>query len=89
VYACRATLHGETLDAVTNIGSRPTFDGTGTRIETHLLDFDRMIYGETLMVAFIARLRGEQKFSGIDALVVQIHADVVAARTLFAALDGE
>ncbi len=87
VYACRATLNGETFEAVTNIGSRPTFDGTGTRIEAHLLDFDRMIYGETLTVAFLERLRGEQKFSGIDALVAQIHADIESARTLFASMN--
>jgi riboflavin kinase / FMN adenylyltransferase len=82
VYACYATLDGERLRAVTNIGQRPTFDGTGTRVEAHLLDFDREIYGQTLQLEFIARLRGEQKFSGIDALVAQIRADVEAGRRL-------
>lgn len=82
VYACYATLNGEKFKAVTNVGERPTFNGTGTRIEAHLLDFDREIYGETLKLEFIARLRGEQKFGGIDALVAQIHADVEQGRKL-------
>jgi riboflavin kinase/FMN adenylyltransferase len=82
VYACYATLNGEKFKAVTNVGERPTFNGTGTRVEAHLLDFDRDIYGETLQLEFIARLRGEQKFSGIEALVAQIRADVEQGQKL-------
>lgn len=82
VYACYATLNGEKFRAVTNVGERPTFNGTGTRVEAYLLDFDRDIYGETLKLEFVTRLRGEQKFGGIDALVAQIRADVEKGRTL-------
>lgn len=85
VYACRVTLESQHFEAVTNIGQRPTFNGTGTRIEAHLLDFDREIYGQRLTVEFIERLRGEQKFSGIAALVAQIGADVIQARALLTA----
>ena len=84
VYACHVMLDGERFRAVTNVGQRPTFNGEGIRIEAHLLDFDRDIYGKTLTVEFVARLRGEQKFSGIDALIAQIRADVEQGRTILA-----
>jgi len=82
VYACMATLNTERFMAVTNIGLRPTFDGTETRVEAHLLDFDRDIYGDKLRLEFVVRLRGEQKFSGIDALVAQIRRDAQRGREL-------
>jgi riboflavin kinase/FMN adenylyltransferase len=85
VYACYAHLGAERLAAVTNIGSRPTFGGAEVRVEAHLLDFDRDIYGQTLALDFVARLRGEQRFSGVDALIAQISADVAAGRQLLAA----
>lgn len=80
VYVCRAQLAGETYGAVTNIGVRPTFDGTGRKVETYLLDFTGDIYGETLRVEFLHRLRGEKKFAGVNELVAQITSDTSAAR---------
>lgn len=80
VYAAYATLHGERFAAAVNIGQRPTFAGDGIRVEAHLLDFDRDIYGETITLDFVARLRGEQKFDGIEALITQIRADVERTR---------
>lgn len=82
VYACRAWLQGQRYDAVTNVGVRPTF---GTlpplpRIEAYLLDFRREIYGQTLEVEFIRRLRGEQRFESVEALVGQIHRDIQITR---------
>jgi riboflavin kinase/FMN adenylyltransferase len=73
----------------TNIGVRPTVDGTQRRVETHLFDFPPPgesgdLYGRTLTVAFAARLRGEQRFNGIDELVAQIHRDLAAAREILA-----
>ncbi len=82
VYACWATLGQERFMAVTNIGEAPTFDGKEIRVEAHLLDFDRDIYGQTLGLDFVARLRGEQKFSGVDALVQQIRTDITSGRSL-------
>ena len=67
-------------DAVTNVGTRPTFDGKGVTVEVHLLDVDEDLYGRHLEVAFVARLRGEQRFDGIEALREQIARDVQAAR---------
>lgn len=80
VYVCRAEVGGRRYGAVTNIGVRPTFDGTRRTVEAYLLDFADDIYGETIMLDFLHRLRGEQKFDGIAALIGQITADVAAAR---------
>lgn len=80
VYAGWAYLDGERHMAVTNIGVRPTFAGDDVTIEAHLLDFDRDIYGKTLDVTFETRLRPEQHFDGIEALIAQINRDVVSGR---------
>lgn len=72
------------LAAITNIGTRPTFDGTKTSIETHVLDWAGDLYGRRLRVELLARLREERKFSGIDALVAQVKSDVDAARAVHA-----
>ena len=82
VYATLARLGDETILSVTNIGKRPTFDGEGITVEAHLLDFNRDFYGETLQLDFVERLRGEVKFSGIDALVAQIRQDVEDGRKI-------
>ena len=85
VYACQVQLAGETTSrpAVTNVGVRPTFGSLRRTVEAHLLDWNGDLYGTTVRVAFVQRLRGEQKFGGIDELVAQIRADVATARSLF------
>jgi len=80
VYVCDAEVGGQRYGAVTNIGVRPTFDGTQRKVEAYLLDFVDDIYGETLRLTLRHRLRGERKFDGIAALVAQITSDVAAAR---------
>lgn len=82
VYACRVFLDGAGLPAVTNVGVRPTFDGLRHAVEAHLLDWSGDLYGQSIRVEFLARLRGEQKFSGVDALVAQIRRDADQAREL-------
>lgn len=82
VYASVAFVGGSAYRAVTNIGTNPTVHGEALTIETHLIDFDADIYGETLSVAFRKRLRGEAKFDSLDALKEQIQADVAAAGAL-------
>ncbi|MBC8100218.1 MAG: riboflavin kinase, partial [Armatimonadetes bacterium] len=83
VYAGWVTLpNGERYAAVTNIGTRPTFDGSSVTVEAHLLDFTGDLYGQTIHFSFEHRLRGEQKFDGIQALIAQIHADADAGRRL-------
>lgn len=69
-------------NGVANIGVRPTFNGTERRIEVHLLDVTLDLYDKYLSVEIIARLRGEQRFAGIDALKTQIAADAQQARQL-------
>ena len=86
VYATMTRVQGEIFQSVTNIGYRPTFTDPsqiGLSIETHLLDFDRDIYGEGLIVEFYERLRDEIKFGSPEALVDQIQKDIVATRQFF------
>jgi riboflavin kinase / FMN adenylyltransferase len=86
VYATRVYLEGDDTPrpAVTNIGVRPTFAGTTVSIESHLLDWTGDLYGKRIRVELIARIRGEKRFSGVDALVEQVRADIVEARKLLA-----
>ncbi|HEX6291453.1 MAG TPA: bifunctional riboflavin kinase/FAD synthetase [Herpetosiphonaceae bacterium] len=85
VYACRATLpDGTEHNAVTNVGVRPTFGVLNRTVEAHLLDWSGDLYDQTLHVAFLERLRGEQKFSGIDELKAQIARDAARAREVLA-----
>lgn len=88
VYACRAWVNQTPINAVTNIGLRPTFENGTVQasVEAHLLDFSGDLYGQELTLEFFARLRDEQKFSGIDALVAQIQQDIEAARKILATL---
>jgi len=85
VYACLAVFHGETYPAVVNVGYRPTFDTDPMqpRVEAHLLDFTGELYSKHLSVDFVRRLRDEQKFASVEALVSQIHQDIASARMIF------
>ncbi|RME75430.1 MAG: bifunctional riboflavin kinase/FAD synthetase [Chloroflexi bacterium] len=87
VYATYARLAGEPerLAGVTNVGVRPSFDGDTRTVEIYLFDFDRDIYGQQMTVEFVARLRDEQKFESVDALIAQIQADIQQARQILGA----
>jgi riboflavin kinase/FMN adenylyltransferase len=79
VYA--AWAHG--YPAAVNVGVRPTFEtGRGLLVEAHLIGFDADIYGETLRIAFLERLRGEKRFESVDDLVTQMNRDVDEARRI-------
>ena len=85
VYAVEATLRGQPLGGVANIGTRPTVNDTPERLlEVHLFDFSGNCYGEDLEVRFKKFLRSEQKFSSVDALKEQIARDAAKARELLA-----
>ena len=73
------------LNAVASIGTRPTFEGTKPLLEVHIFDFDKDIYGEYIHVDFVARLRGQEKFDDVNALVEQMHRDSALAREILAA----
>ena len=72
--------------AAVNIGVRPTFEsGRGVLIESYLIDRSEDLYGENLRVAFVARLRGEKRFSSVEELVRQMQLDVEEAKRMCAA----
>jgi riboflavin kinase/FMN adenylyltransferase len=73
------------LRGAASVGTRPTIrEHARPLLEVHLLDFDGDIYGRHLRVTFLERLRGEQKFDGLDALRAAIGDDVARAREYFA-----
>jgi riboflavin kinase / FMN adenylyltransferase len=84
VYACLAGAPPITdRPAAVSIGVRPTFQtGRGELIEAYLLDFDGDLYGQTLCLEFLARLRGERRFDTPEALIAQMHRDVAQTREL-------
>jgi riboflavin kinase/FMN adenylyltransferase len=91
VFACRVHhLRGDSREArggVANIGFRPTVSAEPARrpqVEVHILDFQGDLYGERIELEFVARLRGERRFAGVDELAAQIARDVLAARELLA-----
>ncbi len=71
------------FNGVANIGQRPTLDGTKQILEVHLFDFNDLLYGERLEVFFLHKLRDEVKFPSLEALITQIHTDVLSAKTYF------
>jgi riboflavin kinase / FMN adenylyltransferase len=72
--------------AAVNVGVRPTFEtGRGLLIEAFLIDFEGDLYGQTLRLAFLERLRGEKRFDSVDDLVAQMHLDVQQAREICSA----
>ena len=85
IFAVRASGDGwGPLDAVASVGTRPTFGDYKPQLEVHVFDFDRNIYGEYIHVDFVARLRSEEKFDDVDALVEQMHLDSAMARQILA-----
>jgi riboflavin kinase / FMN adenylyltransferase len=73
------------VPAAVNVGIRPTFDtGRGVLIETYLIDREEDLYGKSLRVAFVKRLRGERRFASIEDLIVQMRIDVEDAKRVCA-----
>jgi riboflavin kinase / FMN adenylyltransferase len=85
VYVTRLTIGECCFQAVTNVGNRPTFEGAGFSVETHILDFEPVDLNEqqSLYLEFLFRLRGEEKFPNPDALKGQILKDVARAKRHF------
>ena len=89
IYAVRVrgveALHPHAArDGVASLGFRPTVDGTEPLLEAHVFDFDGVLYGAELEVEFVAKIRDEEKFASLDALVQQMHQDAAEARRLLA-----
>lgn len=77
VYAVWTTLEGEQQPraAMMNIGNRPTFHGSRQTLEVNIFDFDGDLYGQTISVSFVKRLRAERRFESPEALAIQLKAD--------------
>ncbi|MEO0919235.1 MAG: bifunctional riboflavin kinase/FAD synthetase [Pseudomonadota bacterium] len=88
IYAVRFhRADGSVHDGVASFGRRPTVDEDGAPLlETFVFDFDGDLYGELCTVSFVAYLRGEEKFDGLDALVAQMDRDSQNARQILALL---
>jgi len=83
IYAVRVRLpNGRVLGGAANLGVRPTFDPPKELLETYIFDFEGSLYGQSLEVSLIERLRGEEKFDSLDALVEQMERDVQQAREI-------
>ena len=78
VYAVKILVQNEWYNGVCNVGYKPTFNNPDEKrlsIEVHILNFDKNIYGEEVVVGWYNRIRSERKFNGIDALIEQIELD--------------
>ena len=76
IYATWAIIDGKRHQAATSIGVRPTFDLTERLVEVFVMDFSEDLYGKTMGVEFISKVRDQEKFDGLDALIKQINQDV-------------
>jgi len=74
-YACHIYYKGEQFGGMVNIGHRPTVNGKDLRIEAHLFNFNKEIYGEDLTVEFVEKLRDEQRFNDMEQLRSQLRKD--------------
>jgi riboflavin kinase/FMN adenylyltransferase len=85
VYVTRLTIGERRFQSVTNVGNRPTFEGAGFSVETHILDFEPIDIDEStpLELEFLLRLREEKRFDSTEALKAQIFKDVAHANRFF------
>lgn len=81
VYVVGATVANQQLFGMMNIGTNPTIGGKDRSIEVHLFDFDKLIYESPIRIEFLGRLRDERKFGTIDQLKVQLHKDMITAKS--------
>lgn len=88
IYATWALVDGKRLPSATSIGVRPTFGLTERLVEVYILDFDGDLYGRELEVEFVDKLRDQETFSSLEALVEQINLDVANTRETLAVSGG-
>jgi len=90
VYVVEVRIEGEDIwrPGVANTGNRPTVDGEEARLEVHLLDFERDLYGKLIDVRFRSFIRPEQKFESFEALKIQISKDANGARAILGCCVG-
>lgn len=83
VYACRVQWKGKTYQGMGNIGYRPTINNSDLTIEVNIFDFDEEIYGETITIFFVDRIRNEIKFENLEALQTQLSKDQKTVKNYF------
>src|SRR6266850_1058107 len=84
VYATTTRINEVVHASVTNVGTRPTVEASGrTVVETHIFNLDRDLYGQSIRVGFVQRLRDERTFESLELLRAQIDVDCQRARVLF------
>lgn len=83
IFAVRVRgISAEPLPGVASLGTRPTVGGTEPLLEAHVFDFSGDLYGREIEVEFVAKLREEERFGSLDAMIEQIHRDAAAARRI-------
>ena len=89
VFACNVFIGAELFFGVANVGVRPTVDDANLTpiLEVHLLNFNRMIYGKSVKVVFLKKLRDEKKYEDLSALKFAINQDVRNAETFFESVE--
>ena len=87
VYASETRIVGEDTvwPSVTSYGTRPTFEGADQRVETHILDFQRDIYGREIEVRLLTFIRPELKFTSVDELIATMQQDLGQVRARYTA----
>ena len=84
VYCSKVFVEGKEYVAMTNVGVRPSVDGSRRLLETHLFGFEGLLYGLTLRVELYDKIRDEKKFSSVDELREQIAKDFNKIKELMA-----
>lgn len=80
IYAVRVIHGGQRYGGMLYIGNRPTLNGAFASIEVHIFDFDKMIYGDMIIVEFVAKTRDDKKFDGLESLKAQLAKDEIAVK---------
>ena len=83
VYYTNVEIEGRTYKAATNIGFNPTVNGDRLSLESHVIDYSNDVYGKSVKIVFLSRLRDEVKFSSIEGLKNQLKQDVEKIKNLF------
>jgi riboflavin kinase / FMN adenylyltransferase len=88
VYAVRVLAGGALHGGMLNIGTNPTFEGSGRTVEAYLFDFSGDLYGQGIEIEFVERLRDEQRFAAVNELIAQLERDAAAAREILREEEG-
>ncbi|MBI4187215.1 MAG: bifunctional riboflavin kinase/FAD synthetase [Chloroflexi bacterium] len=88
IYATWAHVDDKVYQSVTNIGKRPTFNGSQRTVEVYLLDFDGNLYGRDMRIDIVERLRSEKRFDNVEALKKQMADDVKRGKSILDSYGG-